>query len=296
MSLSPFKRSMPFTNTPSRFLTSRPTVVPPSGDVQYADGGNVYVKGLKVFTIFFGSFPCNTSNLTNYFVRNLGNTSWFSVLTNYYYENVAAGIPRKYFNGTVSLSGSVNYMPKATSLVVNDSYVRKKLLPTVFNKMNVQPDSNTLYAIIFNGNFTFTNELNKGRKWKYDWCGYHSGLYLVGRPDFYPYTVVGNPVDEVGKSGCSEYTSDTVNGDTGGDSLVSVLAHEIAETITDPIPRLSWTFNPSLAICRYSNPCEISDVCSWYYGSLPTGQRWNVVVGEKKFLVELIWQPGEISL
>jgi hypothetical protein len=65
--------------------------------------------------------------------------------------------------------------------------------------------------------------------------------------------------------------------------MLSVLAHEITETATDPL-LMTW-FN--------SNGDENADICAWQFGTLPTsGVVYNVVGSNgKKYLLQRNHNP-----
>ena len=76
----------------------------------------------------------------------------------------------------------------------------------------------------------FRSDLGRG-KFCVDYCGYHvSWPLLSGNRIFYAH--VGNP--ERCLSGCAYYGNVSVNGDVNADAVVSVMAHELVEAVSDP--------------------------------------------------------------
>lgn len=70
--------------------------------------------------------------------------------------------------------------------------------------------------------------------------------------------------------------------------MVSVYAHELVETASNFIG--AWYFDDG-AVNIYGDPVqgdEVADVCLWNFG---TDDNYNVVIGEKKFLVQKNWKP-----
>ena len=75
------------------------------------------------------------------------------------------------------------------------------------------------------------------------------------------------------------------NGNAGVDGMVSVVAHELEEALTDPNPSSGWTD---------SNGAENADKCAWTFGSgLPqaaNGAFYNITLngvnGPRNFLVQ----------
>ncbi len=63
--------------------------------------------------------------------------------------------------------------------------------------------------------------------------------------------------------------------------MVSVIAHELEESTTDPDPRSGWAD---------SNGNENGDKCAWTFGTtqqqLPSGAWWNMQIGARYFLIQ----------
>ena len=72
------------------------------------------------------------------------------------------------------------------------------------------------------------------------------------------------------------------NKNMGGDSIVNIYAHELAEMYTNP-NLFTWYFNNE-------DQHEVADACGWSFGTY-TGNS-NVVVAKKKFLIQELWIPG----
>jgi hypothetical protein len=105
-------------------------------------------------------------------------------------------------------------------------------------------------------------------------CGWHT---YYGS---YKYSWVGIPA-----SGCNcfaQYTSP--NGNAAVDSAVSVIAHELMETATDPL--LNAWYN--------SNGEENGDVCAWnFVNRVYSGSYYyNLVVGSMKYYVQANYNLG----
>lgn len=78
---------------------------------------------------------------------------------------------------------------------------------------------------------------------------------------------------------------------SSGYAMVNPLAHELAETATDPDPysNLSWIDN-------WFPQEEIADKCAWSFGDVYTQENvdagssvFNVQLGERKFLIQQLW-------
>ena len=96
------------------------------------------------------------------------------------------------------------------------------------------------------------------------YCGWHS--YGTVGANKIKYAFIGNPNRSL--SACAVQTT-SPNGNAAVDGMVSVIAHELVEAVSDPY--LNAWYNAS----GYEN----SDMCSWTFGSqlkLTNGAYWNV--------------------
>jgi hypothetical protein len=106
-------------------------------------------------------------------------------------------------------------------------------------------------------------------------CGWHS------YHGSYKFAWIGVP-----KSGCSCYAQSTSpNRNFGADAAVSVIAHELAESATDPV-FTGWYYTTG------SDYVENGDQCAWSFPGkikLSTGAYYNIVVGGKNYLIQSNW-------
>ena len=161
--------------------------------------------------------------------------------------------------------------------------IKKDVIKYIFNSGILNPDPNTIYAVIFRGDFSVSN--NAG-KWLDNWCGVHSGFFLEDDNNFYPIFMVGDmsSVDAERQFPCS-VDLPPPNG-IAADSVANTYAHEVAEVITDPKLSLDygWTFDPGPD--RISSPWENADECAWIF------TKSFVHLGAKNYSLQKNWQPG----
>jgi hypothetical protein len=110
------------------------------------------------------------------------------------------------------------------------------------------------------------------------YCGWHS-WFAKGKVAV-KYAFVGDPTGALLKN-CSAQ-SVSPNGDVAGDAMVSTIAHELTETVTDPTMK-GW---------RTARGEENADRCAWQYGKvrkLASGAFANMTLGARDWLVQLNW-------
>ena len=242
---------------------------------------------MKIFNIFYGDFSgigSQTVSLTNYLAANLGTSAWYNVLTSYY--QVANG-SKVYVSGRLTFAGSYNLFPTLRKVSTTIGAIQRDVIVNIFDKGITTPDPNTIYAIIFRGDF---NVSSADSQWLRDWCGLHKRAYLAKDANFYPMLMVGDlsSVDPLDQFNCSVYQP-YPNGNLAADSVANIYAHEVAEVITDPKAGQGWTFNPGPG--RFPVPWECADECAWTFPSSGYSS-----VGAKNYSLQLIWQPGDVIL
>jgi hypothetical protein len=98
------------------------------------------------------------------------------------------------------------------------------------------------------------------------YCGYHSAFFSAsGHPIIYTNQPYGDLTH------CQEPSVPSPNGDPVADAAASIAAHEVTESITDPLPPSGW-------VTALGN--EIGDLCAYNYGTLTwdssaANEMWN---------------------
>ncbi len=112
------------------------------------------------------------------------------------------------------------------------------------------------------------------------YCGWHKWATVSGKSIKYGF--VGNPATKCAPS-CSAAANQgqtaTPNGNLGADAMASVIAHELAETVTDPEGD-GWY--------EGDHSHENGDLCAWTFGTTYTvnGGLANVRLGSHDYLLQ----------
>jgi hypothetical protein len=122
-------------------------------------------------------------------------------------------------------------------------------------------DSNGIYFVLT------SSDVNESSGFCTQYCGWHT--YGTIGSQAIKYAFVGNSNRCL--NACAAQTTGP-NGNAGVDGMISVIAHEMEETNTDP--QLNAWFSPKGA--------EDADMCAWTFGSsqarLPSGAYYNVTL------------------
>jgi hypothetical protein len=149
-------------------------------------------------------------------------------------------------------------------------------------------DPGGIYAILTSADVT--EDLGPGTSF----CGTYCAFHLPGRTNSsaqlpFHYVFAGDPMQcpthctmrpEFETAGIAY----SPNGDWASDALVSLVVHELFETVTDPTPYSGW-------VSPIGNQ-EIGDVCAWRFDptyATDAGSRANVHWGDRDYLVQQQW-------
>jgi hypothetical protein len=233
--------------------------------------GPLMTQGANLYLIWYGNWDADPAvPVLESFAASVGGSSYLDIVTTYKDSTGAPAWNYVSVNGEVSINSTSSYGTNLTTaslpLIVND-LINSGLLPR---------DSNGVYVLL-----TATDVTLQGFGTQF--CGYHSRTSDASPLKF---VFVGNarnvPL-------CLFTPAYAPNGDVAADTMVSVFAHELAETMTDPIAGTGWAD---------SDPTwhwEIADKCGGtklgQYETSP-GVFANLHLGSRDYLVQSLWLNG----
>ena len=287
-STSPHLISAVHSSVPSYLQTPSPssaTTAPSSSptrryDIQYHRNGTILTGPINLYNIYYGNFndqsgDNGTPSIIDYFAENIGYSSWYNTVTAYYQINKDKS--KTYASHSVNKpKKSINIFSGAKKLIITDEIMVSALVQAL-NKGSLPVDTNAIYAVIFRGDFTYNG-------WLTEWCGRHLSITLTdGRA--LKLFVLGDlssaPPESF--SHCSARPSylPSANNNPAADAMASLYAQLLVDSVTGWAN--AWSFPDGE---------ESASVCAWKYGVDPVEKNWNVIVGEKKFLIQQVWLPG----
>ena len=208
--------------------------------------GGTVMNTVDVYTIFYGNWstkstPQSKTIITN-FLSSIGGTGYFNINSTYYdsYGNV---VPNH-----VVLAGSVNVTSYSTSLSDNDV---ANVVASEIGSGALPYDPNGIYFVLTSSDVQETSGFLSS------YCGWHT-YYTSGSQDV-KFSFVGDP--SRGMRACSAQSTHSPNGDPAADAMVSVIAHELSETVSDP--HLDAWYQTSTG-------SENGDLCAWNFGAYST--------------------------
>lgn len=232
--------------------------------------GGPVLHAINVYYIWYGDWnnldPTGPPILTD-FISNEGGSPYFNINTTY--GDTAGGVPN-----AVTFAGQTTVAGNSTSLADADI---SSIVATALTQFANGPDPNGVYFVLTAPGINETS----GFLTKY--CGWHNnGSFTVGGTTWdIKYSFVGN-ASGPSIAACAEQTSSSPNGDVGADAMVSVIAHELEESATDP----------DLNAWYDSSGEENADKCAWTFGATylaSNGSLANMNLGTRDYLVQQNW-------
>lgn len=229
-------------------------------------GGPVMLNSVNMYYIWYGAWDFsndNTNTILNSFGSYIGGTPYFNINTTYYDSNNAA------VSGLVAASQSIADAGSQGS-ALTDAAVENIVAKALTNGM-LPTDPNGVYFVLTSKEVTETSGFCT------QYCAWHSHGTINGKDIKYGF--VGNPLQC--PSACSAQTT-TPNGNMGADAMANLIAHELAESVTDP--DLNAWFD--------RRGFENADKCAWKFGTtstLSSGAKYNVSFGSMNWLLQQNW-------
>lgn len=234
-------------------------------------GGKIMAGAPNIHIIWYGNWAQSNGSdnaagqqIVRDFMSGVGNSPYLAI------NNTYTGS-----NGSVS--GLIGTVREASVGYSNGKRLRDADISTIVSNYitsSGQKDSNALYFVLTSSDVAETS----GFCTKY--CGWHTSGTIQSAD--IKYSFVGNANRCL--SGCAAQ-SVSPNGNAGVDGMLSVVAHELEEALTDPNPSSGWVD---------SGGAENADKCAWTFGHSQqiagNGASYNMtlqtVSGSKNYLIQ----------
>jgi len=260
--------------------------------ISYHDGP-VMVEPIKIFVLWYGNWINNnkTVPIVEQFIIDLNGSPWFST-TSTYYETLpidmiapAQGVMgRAYATNNLILTKSV-FISSAThgnNLSMSDVFA---IVTDAINDQSVPNDPTAAYLVLTSSDI---NQYDGFESACQAYCGFHN--HKIYNAVDVKFAWIGDPARCLDVcSAKSKYDlygiSHSPNFDWSADAMVSVIAHELTEIITDYAydTAPAWTD-------RYG--WENADKGAWTFGQVyktDSGSVANVHLGDRDYLLQQNW-------
>lgn len=225
--------------SPGTYLTTIRDLTP----ITY-HGGPMMNAGVNVYFIWAGDFDAMAKDdprpALRRFIADVPSSPWYGILSTY-------GIT----NTSLRIAGEVTRNDLTT---LNDPY-NDAVLPAIGSGGSLPTDDNGIYLVVAASNVTIAD-----KNYCSVYCGYHAARTAAST--WVKYGLIGSPLTCPG--GCVVW-----NGSANGpnvDGVVTIVAHEIVETMTDPTGD-GWHGASEISE-SYSSAVENADKCAWVFHSV----------------------------
>ena len=229
-------------------------------------GGPVMLGTTPVYIIWYGNWSGNTAtSLIPTFVNGLNGSAYQNINTTYY--NSAA----QHVSNALNVAGQASDTAYTYGKALSDAAIKSIVSAKCNTAAMGNCANNAIYAVLTSADVNATSGFCT------QYCGWHTHGSINGKD--VKYAFVGNP-DRCIASCAAQKTGP--NGNAGADGLVSILTHEISETLSDP----------DLNAWYDKGGNENADKCAWNFGTTSTasnGAKYNVTLGGKQWLVQQNW-------
>ena len=201
-------------------------------DIKYTMGNPVLTGDVNIYYIYYGNWTDSQKDILEHFMKNIGTSGWYGINRKYYYQ---ADLE----SPQIPVSGSVTLKKTVVDLYSRGSHLTGNALPELIQEKidskELPEDTSAVYFVLTSGDVYESIRPDLGRaSFCSSYCGYHVSWQLKSGKRIY-YAQVGNPTRCL--SGCAATVNSKIspNNDIGVDGMISALAHELVEAITDPV-------------------------------------------------------------
>jgi hypothetical protein len=233
-------------------------------------GGTVMLGQTHIYYIWYGdwSVDANAAPILNVLANNLVGSPYYNILTQYSQTSPAGNV-----SNSVVLSGSTNSTYVAANpLALTDNDI-SGIVQAAIGSHSLPLDGNGVYFVLTAPGVA---EGSGQSGFLSTYCGWHSAFSLSGT--WIQYAFVGDAAGP-NLNKCAAQTASSPNNDPPADAMASILVHELAEAVTDPLNNAWYDVNQQ----------EVADNCAFMFGTTfaaPNGSMANVTLGGFDYLIQ----------
>jgi hypothetical protein len=184
-------------------------------------------------------------------------------------------INSSYSTGTYAISGGSVHGGETTDAYSQGSRLRDANVLTIVNSAitsgRLPYNANGVYFVLT------SSDVAESSGFCTQYCGWHTAA--TPSAGHVRYSFVGNAKRCL--SACAAQSTVSPNGNPGVDGMLSVVAHELEEAVTDPDPRSGWVD---------AGGAENADKCAWTFGhaqyQTSNGSWANMQLGTRNYLIQ----------
>jgi hypothetical protein len=223
-------------------------------------GGDVMNWQVSVRPIWYGTWSDRGKQIIRDFVNGISSNRWF--------DTVKAILP----NASLKMSPEEYNVGSFLGADLDFFSAGERITENVIANFNAPADPSVIYLVLTSEDIDFAAVGEA--------CAYHHYKLVQGVNIKYSFVPQGLAY-------CSSInTKASSNGIRSVDGIINFVAHELVETITNPISN-GW-------INGFAFNNENADYCEWNFGKVcksPNDFEYNIVIGERKYLIQTNYDP-----
>jgi len=223
--------------------------------------------GTNAYVIWYGAWAPAGQTVVTDFLSSVGGSAYFGINTSYA-DKAGAKVAN-----AVKLAGQT--VDTGTAKTLTDANI-KTIVSSAITSKRLPADPNGVYLVLTSAGIAESS----GFLTKY--CGWHTHA-SISATDI-KYSFVGDPTGP-SLASCAMQTAASPNAIPGVDAMISVVAHELEEAVTDP----------DLNAWYDATGAENADKCAWTFGTTYAatgGGIANMKLGARDYLVQRNWKAG----
>jgi hypothetical protein len=246
----------------------KPPPPPVDNGINYHNGP-VMLGAINIYYIWYGKWSGdNAADILTDEAESIGGTPWFNINTTYY---SGAGSKLKHVSNSVAYKGATtDDYSHGDSLSDDDVF---EIVTDAITSGRLPKDANGVYFVLT------SPDVNETSGFCTHYCGWHY-FGKFAKTDI-KYAFIGNASSQC-PAACTRQRFHSPNDNIGADGMASVIAHELAEAVTDPL-LTAWYDREGE---------ENADKCAFTFGdvySTANGAAANVQWGARDFLIQQNW-------
>ena len=253
---------------PINAATLRDTVARGAERVIEYHGGQVVPHAVTVHYLWYGNWTagCVEQALVEEFTRHIGASPWYAI--NAQYSDARGASP-----STQVAMGKSAFDPYSEGASMDDATIATAVVRAI-DRGALPDDPQGVYLVLGSADVDATSGFCSA------YCGFHKVASLPGTRGHRYYGYVGD-TRRCGLSCAMQRVGP--NGDNAADGMISIIAHELAEVVTDPYADAWYDFNG----------LENADKCIWVFGQTyraANGATANMKLGGRDYLIQANWR------
>lgn len=226
-------------------------------------GGPIMAGTVNLYYIWYGNWSGKSAPaILNDWGNNLSGAPIYRINTTYS-DSTGASV-----GGNTRLAGATSPgYSHGTNLGSGDVWA---IVNDVLSAGSLPSDANGVYFVLTSSDVGDTGGFCT------QYCGWHTAQSRNGTN--IKYAFVGDAARCNGSCG----SGPSPNDDVSGDSMASIMFHELSETVSDPLVNAWYSANGS----------ENGDLCAWKFGTTykaANGANANVRLGSRDYLLQEMW-------